>query len=81
MLRGGDGAVVTLWAVRLEVHFELRKKEGCFFIFIIEELRQWTHELGHMSHKGIAQGAVPASGVWNVDENKGVVVADFIFHI
>ena len=34
-----------------------------------EKLRKGIHEVGRMSHKGIAQGALPASG--GVDENKG----------
>ena len=28
------------------------------------ETRQGIHEVGHMSHKGIAQGALTESGVW-----------------
>ena len=38
-------------------------------IFFIEKLRECIHVLDHMSHKGIVQGALPASG--GVDVNKG----------
>ena len=33
------------------------------FSIFIEKLGQWIHAVGHMSHKVIAQGALPASGV------------------
>ena len=44
--------------------------------FFIEKLRQLTHVVGTLSHKGIARRALPASGVKGVDggnrkENKG----------
>ena len=39
---------------------------GNFFI-IIEKLRQLTHVVGTLSHKGIARRALPASGVKDVD--------------
>ena len=48
-----------------------------FFFFFIEKLRQLTHVVGTLSHKGIARRALPASGVKGVDgggnrkENKG----------
>ena len=35
--------------------------------FIIEKLRQLTHVVGTLSHKGIARRALPASGVQDVD--------------
>ena len=39
----------------------------CFFNFFIEKLRQLTHVVGTLSHKGIARRALPASGVKDVD--------------
>ena len=44
--------------------------------FIIEKLRQLTHVVGTLSHKGIARRALPASGGKDVDRgnrkvNKG----------
>ena len=33
-----------------------------FLIFFIEKLRQLTHVVGTLSHKGIARRALPASG-------------------
>ena len=50
-----------------------------FFNNFIEKLRQLTHVVGTLSHKGIARRALPASGVKGVDgggggnrkENKG----------
>ena len=38
-----------------------------FFFFFIEKLRQLTHVVGTLSHKGIARRALPASGVKGVD--------------
>ena len=38
-----------------------------FFLFFIEKLRQLTHVVGTLSHKGIARRALPASGVKGVD--------------
>ena len=35
--------------------------------FFIEKLRQLTHVVGTLSHKGIARRALPASGVKGVD--------------
>ena len=40
-----------------------------FLNFLIDKLRQWTHIVGHVSHKGIAQGAFPAPECEDV--NKG----------
>ena len=37
------------------------------FIFFIEKLRQLTHVVGTLSHKGIARRALPASGGKDVD--------------
>ena len=37
------------------------------FLFFIEKLRQLTHVVGTLSHKGIARRALPASGVKGVD--------------
>ena len=47
-----------------------------FLFFFIEKLRQLTHVVDTLSHKGIARRALPASGVKGVDggnrkENKG----------
>ena len=47
-----------------------------FIFYFIEKLRQLTHVVGTLSHKGIARRALPASGVKGVDggnrkENKG----------
>ena len=36
-------------------------------IFFIEKLRQLTHVVGTLSHKGIARRALPASGGKDVD--------------
>ena len=33
-----------------------------FLIFFIEKLRQLTHVVGNLSHKGIARRVLPASG-------------------
>ena len=38
-----------------------------WFFFFIEKLRQLTHVVGTLSHKGIARRALPASGVKGVD--------------
>ena len=38
-----------------------------FIFFFIEKLRQLTHVVGTLSHKGIARRALPASGVKGVD--------------
>ena len=37
-------------------------KVWIFLIFFIEKLRQLTHVVGTLSHKGIARRALPASG-------------------
>ena len=33
-----------------------------FYFYFIEKLRQLTHVVGNLSHKGIARRALPASG-------------------
>ena len=38
-----------------------------FLIFFLEKLRQLTHVVGTLSHKGIARRALPASGGKDVD--------------
>ena len=38
-----------------------------FKFFLIEKLRQLTHVVGTLSHKGIARKALPASGGKDVD--------------
>ena len=38
-----------------------------FNFFLIEKLRQLTHVVGTLSHKGIARRALPASGGKDVD--------------
>ena len=38
-----------------------------FLNFFIEKLRQLTHVVGTLSHKGIARRALPASGVKGVE--------------
>ena len=44
------------------------KSQLFFYLFLfIEKLRQLTHVLGTLSHKGIARRALPASGGKDVD--------------
>ena len=38
-----------------------------FFLFFKEKLRQLTHAVGTLPHKGIARRALPASGGKDVD--------------
>ena len=40
-----------------------------FSIFFIEKLRQLTHVVGNLSHKGVARRALPAS--WGKDAVEG----------
>ena len=40
--------------------------------FFIEKLRQLTHVVGTLSHKGIARRALPASGGKDVDGGGGI---------
>ena len=47
------------------------KFSGCLFLIFIEKLRQLTHVVGTLSHKGIARRALPASGVKGVDGGGG----------
>ena len=48
------------------------KDKYCFFkFFFIEKLRQLTHVVGTLSHKGIARRALPASGGKNVVRGGG----------
>ena len=45
------------WQARQEFIVNLKA------IIFIEKLSHWTHKVDHMAHKGIAQRALPASGV------------------
>ena len=45
--------------------FAFTEEENAFFF--IEKLRQLTHVVGTLSHKGIARRALPASGGKDVD--------------
>ena len=50
------------------VNFPTQGKFTPFFlIFFLEKLRQLTHVVGTLSHKGIARRALPASGGKDVD--------------
>ena len=45
---------------------------GCYLFLFIEKLRQLTHVVGTLSHKGIARRALPASGGKDVVGGGGI---------
>ena len=48
-------------------HIIKSRGQELFLNLFIEKLRQLTHVVGTLSHKGIARRALPASGVKDVD--------------
>ena len=74
-----DINILYFWSLNNKMKFHPDKckvltiihKPFLLAIFFIEKLRQLTHVVGTLSHKGIARRALPASGVKGVDGGGG----------